>query len=222
MSGFADATSDIAIHQQSRQHFARVVGLGYWVYWVLGCLAVAGFTCGAVGGWWAWREARVSADRVERYVIYIDSTSTTVGKVGIGGGWTPVVGTYLDFAKRWILYLRGRPLDLNTLTYQRGEVIRSTDVKLYGQLQNSMKAADEQVRTAAVDVDEISANLLKQEGDSAIVSVRWREQVRKAGVEPVVWIATLKIIYVEPKVKGEFERNLLGLYASEFQITRES
>jgi type IV secretory pathway TrbF-like protein len=212
----------LAVNSASRRHFAEYFGLGRGNIWTMRGLTVL-TTCWALAAsGWAWREQRVSADRVERYVIYLDATSTPVGKVGIGAGWTPVTGTYLDFAKRWVLYLRGRPQDINTLKYQRGEVIKATDRKVYQQLQASMKAADDQVQTAAVDIGEISPILLEEGDNEARVAVRWRETVRNAGAKPTVWIATLKITYIEPKVRLEFERNLLGLYVTEFQFTQES
>ena len=112
---------------------------------------------------------------------------------------------------------------MGTLKYQRGEVIKTTDQQVWGPLQESMKRADEQVHTHAIDVLTISANLVeRQANDTAVVLVRWTEQVRAAGMAAAAWTATMTIAHQPPQVRREFERNPLGLFVHNFQITQES
>src|SRR6188472_3939542 len=110
-----------------RDFFARQVGLGRAVVWSTSAAAVI-CALGAVGaGSWAIYETGRGADRVERYVVYLDDRSMPVSEAEIGKTWTPTDGAYLDFASRWIRFLRSRPLDIETLKFQRRQVIDTTD-----------------------------------------------------------------------------------------------
>ena len=53
-----------------------------------------------------------------------------------------------------------------------------------------------------------------------MVHARWTEQPRGAA-PPTAWHATLTVTYAEPKARAEFERNPVGLYVTNFQITQE-
>jgi type IV secretory pathway TrbF-like protein len=121
-----------------------------------------------------------------------------------------------------VRFLRARPLDIETLKYQRREVIWTTDARVYAALQSSMHEADEQVRHAAVDVQTIAANLVdSSEPGRAVVLVRWTETVRGSPSPSVAWTGTLTLTYQEPKAQKEFERNPLGIYVTSFQLSQE-
>jgi type IV secretory pathway TrbF-like protein len=55
-----------------------------------------------------------------------------------------------------------------------------------------------------------------------VVLVRWTEQVRAAGHQERAWTATLGVAHQPPRARREFERNPLGLFVTNFQITQES
>ena len=206
-----------------RDHFARVVGLGRRTLWLMGTATVISSLAAAGAGFVALREVRGSQDRVERWVVYLDEESLPVAQARVGGSWQPADGTYVDFASRWVRYLRSRPLDLGALKYQRAEVIKTTDRQVYTALAETMKAADDQVRSSAIDVHRISANLVeRRQDDSAVLLVRWTEQVRAAGHREQAWTATLVVAHQPPRARREFERNPLGLFVTTFQITQES
>jgi len=210
-------------YDRSRDHFVRVVGLGRRTMAMMGLATVLSSAAAIAAGGWAAHEAWLGQSRVERYVVYLDDQSLPVSTARVSSSWAPEDGTYVDFAQRWIRYLRARPLDVGTLKYQRGEVIKTTDQQVWGPLQESMKRADEQVRTHAIDVLTISANLVeRQANDTAVVLVRWTEQVRAAGMAVAAWTATMTIAHQPPQVRREFERNPLGLFVHNFQITQES
>ncbi len=206
-----------------RDFFARQVGLGRAVVWSTSAAAVI-CALGAVGaGSWAIYETGRGADRVERYVVYLDDRSMPVSEAEIGKTWTPTDGAYLDFASRWIRFLRSRPLDIETLKFQRRQVIDTTDARVYAALKESMQAADEELRQAAVDVLSVSANLVERGPSRTVVLVRWTEQVRDGGLTKATpWTGTLTLAYEEPKVRREFERNPLGIYVIDFQLSQES
>ena len=83
-----------------------------------------------------------------------------------------------------------------------------------------MKKADEEFRNTAVDVARLAATLDDQQANRAVVHARWTEQPRGAA-PPTAWQATLTVTYAEPKARAEFERNPVGLYVTNFQITQE-
>ena len=206
-----------------RDHFVRVVGLGRRTLWLMGTATVLSSLSAAAAGFIALREVQASQDRIERWVVYLDDQSLPVAQARVGGSWHPEDGTYIDFASRWVRYLRARPLDLGALKYQRAEVIKSTDRQVYAALGETMKAADEQVRSSAIDVHQISANLVERRPDeTAVILVRWTEQVRAAGHKELAWTATLVVAHQPPRARREFERNPLGLFVTNFQITQES
>lgn len=219
------ATTTSEIDARSRRHFADMVGLSRGTIRTMKFATVLSTIFGVAMGGLAYYEAKVSGARIERFVIYLDDQNEPVGRpIAVAAEWTPQTGVYLDFARRWVRYLRSRPADVETLKFQRGEVIRQTHRKLYTQLQPIMKQADEQLRNAAVSVDSISANLVSEDPatSTAIVLVRWVERVEESGAKSTTWTATLKIASVPPDSKLIFERNPLGLYTIEFQITRET
>ena len=49
--------------------------------------------------------------------------------------------------------------------------------------------------------------------------VRWTEQPRGAA-PPTFWSATLTVVHVPPRTTGEYERNPLGLFVTNYQITQ--
>jgi type IV secretory pathway TrbF-like protein len=206
-----------------RDHFARVVGLGRRTLWLMGTATVISSLSAAGAGLVAWYQVQGSHDRVERWVVYLDDQSLPVAQARVGSTWQPEDGTFVDFASRWVRYLRARPLDLGALKYQRAQVIKATDRQVYTALSETMKAADEQVRSSAIDVHQISANLVEHRPDqTAVVLVRWTEQVRAAGHREQTWTATLVVAHQPPRARREFERNPLGLFVTNFQITQES
>jgi type IV secretory pathway TrbF-like protein len=215
-------SDDITVLNASRRHFADVVGLGRGTNVTLRSIAVLAVCSTIASSWWAWHEARVSADRVERLVVYLDANNQVAGVSGVIRDWHPEAGAYIDFARHWVLYVRNRPLDEKTLTTQSREVRDTTDNRLYNLLRTDT-LADEQIRKGiATDVEEISANLISLEGDIALLQIRWKEQVRSGGAKPTIFTGTLKVVHAPPQKTTEFGRNPRGLYATEFQITRES
>jgi type IV secretory pathway TrbF-like protein len=217
------SAESIAIHKADRKFLGRAMGLGHAVYWTLCLLALGGMAIGAAGGWWAWHEAMTSAARTERYVVYLDNNSQPVGSAALGTADSLPLGVYLDFAKRWLRFLRSRPGDATTGKLQAQEVIKATDSRLYAQLRDSTEAANEIARTAPIDVLEVSVNLMAPITDNtATIAVRWKEQIRKPSSPVSNWSATLKVVYVPNPVPNEFGKNLLGLYAQLFQPTLES
>jgi type IV secretory pathway TrbF-like protein len=206
-----------------RDFLARMAGLGRPVLWSLATTSVLGVAAAVAAGSWALYETRHAADAVQRYVVYVDGQTVPVGQARIDAAWTPGPGAYVDFARRWVRFLRSRPTDIETLKYQRREVIRTTDARVYAELQESMRKADDELRQSALDVLSISANLVDSGPGRAVVLARWTEQARNAaGAAPVAWTATLTLTYQEPRAQAELERNPLGIYVTSFQISQES
>lgn len=213
----------IAIHGADRKFILRAIGLGTWMFWMMGSLTVLGFLVGIAGGVWAWREARVSASQIERYVVVLSSDSQVVGTSALRNAGSLPDAVYLDFARRWIRFLRSRPADATVGKLQATEVIQATDGKLYAQLRDSTDAANAIARSNAIDVLAINVNLLEPVADnSASLAVHWQEQIRTPNARPAVWSATLRVVYVPNAVTNEFGRNPLGLYAISFQPTLEN
>ena len=52
--------------------------------------------------------------------------------------------------------------------------------------------------------------------------MRWTEQVRASPQPPTTWTATLTLTYLEPRAQAEFERNPLGIYVTNFQVSQEN
>jgi type IV secretory pathway TrbF-like protein len=206
-------------YARPRDFLARMAGLGRPVLWSLSATSLISTVAAVAAGGWAWHEARTSADSAKVYVAQIDASGAVVGRFQVSAGWEPEVGIYLDFAQRWIRNLRSRPPDVETLKVQRRDVIWSTDQRVYGPLQDSMKRADEEYRQAALDVTRIAANLVDQQQSRAVVLVRWTEQARGAA-PPTFWSATLTVVHVPPRVVSEYERNPLGLFVTNYQISQ--
>ena len=114
-------------YDRPRDHFARVVGLGRRTLWLMGTATVVSSLAAAAAGFVALREVRGGQDRVERWVVYLDDQSLPVAQARVGSTWQPEDGTFVDFASRWVRYLRARPLYLGALKYQLAEVIKATD-----------------------------------------------------------------------------------------------
>lgn len=211
-------------YTRPRDFLARMTGLGRPVLWSLSAVSVLSTVTAIAAGSWALHETRQGRDRVQRYVVYVDGQTNPVGQARISATWTPADGAYVDFARRWVRFLRTRPLDIETLKFQRREVIWTTDARVYAALQESMQRADEQVRQAAVDVPSIAANLVdSSQPRRAVVLVRWTETLRGAGNRPPVpWTATLTLTYQEPGAQRELERNPLGIYVTSFQLSQEA
>lgn len=189
---------------------------------LLGLLALTTLAAIAMG-FLAWREAKLSGDRVERYVVPLGPDSEVLATLGIASNWVPETGAYVDFAKRWVRGVRIRPLDPVALNVLRREADMAIgDPRLRAQVHQSMSAADEAAGPSAIDVNDIGAQPIGQvQGNTALLLVRWSEQVRTASSRPTVYTATLKVVYQKPVLLGEFKINPLGLYATEFQPSRE-
>jgi type IV secretory pathway TrbF-like protein len=203
-----------------RDYVWRMAGLGRPVLWSMAAATAVSAVAAVAASAWALYETRTADDRVQRWVVWVDGTAAPIGRVPIGQDWSPSPGAYVDFAERWIRNLRSRPTDLDTLKLNRRDVIWTTDQRVYGPLQESMKKADEEFRNTAVDVARLAATLDDQQANRAVVHARWTEQPRGAA-PPTAWQATLTVTYAEPKARAEFERNPVGLYVTNFQITQE-
>jgi len=206
-------------YTRPRDFLARMAGLGRPVLWSLAATSFVSTVTAVAAGGWAWHEAGASADRVKVYVVQIDSAGAVVGHFPVADEWQPEVGQYLDFAQRWIRNLRSHPTDVETLKVQRRDVIWSTDARVYGPLQEEMKGEDELYSQTALDVSRLAANMVEQQSSSAVVLVRWTEQARGAA-PPTYWSATLAVAHVPPRVVTDYERNPLGLFVTNYQITQ--
>jgi type IV secretory pathway TrbF-like protein len=206
-------------YARPRDFLARMAGLGRPVLWSLAATSLVSTVAAVAAGGWAWHEARTSADRARVFVAQIDSAGAVVGCFEVAAEWQPEGGQYLDFAQRWIRNLRSHPTDIETLKVQRRDVIWSTDARVYGPLQDEMKREDELYRQTALDVSRLAANMVDQQSSRAVVLVRWTEQARGAA-PPTSWSATLTVVHVPPRVVTDYERNPLGLFVTNYQITQ--
>lgn len=209
-------------YDRPRDYIARRIGLGRPVLWSLAATTLVSTVAAVAAGGWALHVTRREADAVQRYVVYLDAGMAPVAQARIDPAWTPGPGAWLDFSRRWVRDLRSRPTDLETLKLQRREVIWTTDERAYAPLQASMRKADDELRASAVDVTSISANLQDGGKGRAVTLVRWTEQVRASPQPPTTWTATLTLAYLEPKAQAEFERNPLGIYVTNFQVSQET
>lgn len=205
-----------------RDFVARMAGLGRPVLWSLAATSVLGVVAGIAGGAWAIYETGRSADAIQRYVVYLDAGMAPVAQARIDSAWTPPPGAWLDFARRWTRELRNRPTDMPTFEAQRRELIWTTDARAYDRLQPVLKRADDELRNTAVDITSVSANLRESGRGRAIVFVRWTEQARAAAQPPTAWTATLTLAYQEPKAQAQMERNPLGIFVTDFQLSQET
>src|SRR3954454_6055735 len=142
-----------------RDYVWRMAGLGRPVLSSMAAATPVSAVAAVAASAWALYETRTADDRVQRWVVWVDGTAAPIGRVPIGQDWSPGPGpgAYVDFAERWIRSLRSRPTDLDTLKLNRRDVIWTTDQRVYGPLQESMKKADEEFRNAAVDVARLAA-----------------------------------------------------------------
>lgn len=206
---------------RSREHFARLVGLGQFKVRLV-TLSNLVLAVGALLGWGGWLlEAKRGEDAVQRYVVYVDDRFNVVGTAAVGSSDTMPDGGFIKFAETWVRNLRSRSSELETLKFQRKEVILATSRELWTPLQKALASADKELGRTAVDVTAISANLVKREGAKAAVLVRWTEQARAGRAEPRTHTAMLTIAYQPPRRPREMEANPLGLWAVDFQITQE-
>lgn len=207
-------------HMRPRDFVARLTGLGRPVLYAMAFATVASVSAAIAAGAWAVHSTATREDRVKRYVVYVDAQMNPVRTAQIDAEWTPARGAYVDFAQNWVRNLRSRPLDEQTLILQRKKVIWTTDSRVYGQLQESMKAADEVLRRSALDVETIAANLIEGDAGRAVVLVRWTERERSApGARPTPYTGTIAITYKPPLAQAEFDRNPIGMYVTSFQTT---
>ena len=171
---------------------------------------------------WGLYVTKTSEDRVQRYVVVVDSSNQVVmtARAGINS-WTPSDGFLIKFTTDYVRYLRSRPLDVETLKFQRREVIRTSDQRLFTQLQQAMREADEQLRTSAVSVTSISANIVNRKDDLATVFVRWTEEVQGIAAKPTTYTAMIDVKHQPPLITREFEQNPTGLFVTGFQRTQE-
>lgn len=203
-----------------RDFVARMTGLGRPVLYAMAFSTAVSTAAAVAAGAWAIHSTATGADRIKRYVVYVDAQTNPVRTAQIDAEWTPARGAYVDFAQNWIRNLRARPLDEHTLILQRKKVIWTTDGRVYGQLQESMKAADEVLRRSALDVETIAANLIEGDDDRAVVLVRWTERERSSpGARTTPYTGTITITYKPPAAQAEFDRNPLGMFVTAFQTT---
>lgn len=205
---------------RTRDFMARLSGLGKPVLHAMALATVASTAAAIAAGAWAIHRTATSADQIKRYVVYVDAQTNPVRTAQIDAEWTPARGAYVDFAQNWIRSLRSRPLDQQTLVLQRRKVIWTTDQRVYGQLQESMRVADEVLRRSALDVETIAANLIEAADDRAVVLVRWTERERSSpGTRPTPYTGTITVTYKPPAAQAEFDRNPLGMFVTAFQTT---
>ena len=126
----------------------------------------------------------------------IDARGAVVGRFEVAAEWEPEVGsTSTSRSAGSATCARGRT-DVETLKVQRRDVIWSTDARVYGPLQDSMKRADEEYRQTAARRDRGSPRTSSTSSPSrAVVLVRWTEQARGAA-PPTSWSATLTVVHV--------------------------
>lgn len=209
-------------YDRPRDYIARRIGLGRPVLWSLAATTLVSTVAAVAAGGWALHVTRREADAVQRYVVYLDAGMAPVAQARIDSAWTPPPGAWLDFARRWTRELRNRPTDMPTFEAQRRELIWTTDARAYDRLQPVLKRADDELRNTAVDITSVSANLKESGRGRAIVFVRWTEQARAAAQPPTAWTATLTLAYQEPKAQAQMERNPLGIFVTDFQLSQET
>lgn len=208
-------------HDRPRDFIARMTGLGRPVLYAMAFSTAVSSAVAASAACWAIYKTETAAEQVKRYVVYVDPNMNTIRTGQIDAEWTPARGAYVDFAQNWVRNLRSRPLDEPTLILQRKKVIWTTDSRVYGQLQESMKAADQALQRSALDLGTIAANLIEGDADRAVVLVRWTEQPRSApGARPVPYTGTITINYKPPSAQAEFDRNPIGMFVTNFQVTQ--
>src|SRR4051794_21332608 len=207
---------------RSRDFVARMAGLGRPVLWSLAATSFLGVAAGVAGGAWAVYETRHATDEVKRYVVYLDAGMAPVAQARIDSAWSPAPGAWLDFSRRWIRELRTRPTDMPTFEAQRREMIWTTDARAYDRLLPVLRKEDADLRNTAVDVTAVSANIKETSPRRAVVFVRWTEQVRGGAQGPAAWTATLTLAYQEPRAQAQFERNPLGIFVTDFQLSQET
>lgn len=199
----------------------RAAGLGRTAMLLAtgGALVSALLAAGAAS--WAVYEAKQAPQRVERYVVYVGEGTQPVSVDLVGADWSPRAGAWADFATRWVRYLRARPRDIPTLRFQRQEVIWSTDQRVWSLLHDSMAAADEALRSTAVDVLSIAANVREHTANRAVVSVEWTEKFRHESMsEARAYTALLTTALKPPTTQTELDQNPLGLFVTSFQISQ--
>ena len=97
---------------RSREHFARVVGLGQFKVRVI-TLSNLVLAVGALVGWGGWLiEAKRSEDAVQRYVVYVDDRFNVVGTAAVGSADAMPDGGFIKFAETWVRNLRSRSSEL--------------------------------------------------------------------------------------------------------------
>lgn len=202
-----------------RDWFMRAAGVGKTAILLATGAALLSSALATGTASWALYEARQAPRRVERYVVYVGPGTQPVSVDLVGTDWSPRAGAWADFAARWVRYLRARPLDVPTLRFQRQEVIWSTDQRVWPLLRESMTAADEALRSTAVDVLGVGANLRESTPSHAVVSVEWSETFRNEG-EARVYTALLTLALKPPETRAELDQNPLGLFVTSFQISR--
>ena len=212
----------IEAYGRPRDFVARMAGLGRPVLWSLAATSLLATVAAIGAGSWALYEARHAADSVQRYVVYLDGQSMPVGQARISSSWQPGDGAWLDFARRWVRFLRARPLDIETLKYQRREVIWTTDARgLCGtpeQHARGGRAGQACGGGCADDRRQPGRQQPARAGGGAGALDRDGAELALAagGVDR----------HADPHLPGaqgaaEFERNPLGIYVTSFQLSQE-
>lgn len=175
-------------------------------------------------GWALWL-THTADHRIERYVVVLDDQNQLVLTARAGHeNWMPTNGFLVKFAQDWVRNMRSRPNDPETIKHQWREVVRTTDQRLWGVLQEAAKDADTQLRAKTVSVLSISANVVARQGTNITMLVNWTERVDgSVDKDPKNYTATLGLSVQQPLTQGdakrEFERNPTGVYVTSFQPT---
>lgn len=215
------AASHLEPLDRPRDFFAREVGLGHGVFRAMSVATVLSTATAIAAAGWALHTTWTAGDRVERYIVYVDSNAIPLRVSAAEADWHPDDGQFIAFAQQWVRFLRSRPRDESTLGYQRQWVGNSTDRSIYPQLLATMQAGDKQAGGSAVDVMSTSANVTEGSGNTRIVLVTWTEQVKSGSNPPATFTATLKIAYQKPRTSKEVSVNPVGLFVVSYQNTQQ-
>jgi type IV secretory pathway TrbF-like protein len=208
------------IDAPTRYAYARMVGLGHGVLYLMGLGVVISSVASASFGYIAYREATRASAKIERYVIYLDDANNVVNMRDIKNDWVPKPAVWTDFAATWVRYVRVRPKDNPTQQFQRKWAGMRTEPKLIPTINKMISDIDELYGSASVDVGpNIDSNIISMDGpDRAIVSVSWTETLNRGAKKESSWNGTITIENRPPPNTVEVKKNPLGLYVVNVQI----
>jgi hypothetical protein len=158
---------------RNRHHWAEAAGLGRAKNAALN-LGIVLSTAGMVGtSAWSIYVTHVAQSQIQRYVVAAEGAEV-LAKFAVSDQWHPGDGVFIDFSRRWIRNLRSRPdvkHDRQVLEFNRNDVRNFTDSRLFSQLRGAMADADKVLGDTPVDVLDVSANVVKHDGNTAMLLV---------------------------------------------------